>query len=193
MFPGDRDSRRRIVRLGALSTGDLQPQECLDVQPPYGSGASRAGGGGGLSDANLARAVVSSAVVSQPKTLPGTASIGSVRTLLSNDHVHMALLVDDGRLVTAIERDDLPTDVPDDVPAREYGTITGRTIRPQELVGVALRLMQESGRRRMVVVHRDGTLGGLLCLKRSGNGFCTDGDVLDRKRAVCRPVIPDSS
>jgi hypothetical protein len=41
--------------------------------------------------------------------------------------------------------------------------------------------MRASGRRRLAVTSDDGTLVGLLCLKASGNGFCSDGDVASRR------------
>lgn len=123
---------------------------------------------------------VGSAVVTRPKTLPESASIGNVRRLLSDDHVHLALIVEDGRLLTAIDRDDLPPDLPDDTPAREHGHLGGRTLPPHALLEPTLDLMRESGRGRVAVVDGRGMLIGLLCLKRSGNGFCSDADVRAR-------------
>ena len=47
----------------------------------------------------------------------------------------------------------------------------------------ARRAMQASGDRRLAVVEDDGRLLGLLCLKRSGDGFCTDAGVAERRAA----------
>jgi hypothetical protein len=46
------------------------------------------------------------------------------------------------------------------------------------------RAMIASGQRRAAVVSPDGRLLGLLCLKASGTGFCSDQDV--RARALDR-------
>ena len=42
--------------------------------------------------------------------------------------------------------------------------------------------MREQGTRRLAVVDDDGDLLGLLCLKRTLDGFCSDADV--RARAL---------
>jgi hypothetical protein len=46
--------------------------------------------------------------------------------------------------------------------------------------------MVRSGRRRIAVVEPDGTLVGLLCLKQSGSGFCTDAGVAAMRRSRAR-------
>jgi len=43
--------------------------------------------------------------------------------------------------------------------------------------------MQRTGRRRLAVVDGEGRLVGLLCLKASGSGFCSNEDVASRKRS----------
>jgi len=40
--------------------------------------------------------------------------------------------------------------------------------------------MSRTGRRRLAVVDDGGVLVGLLCLKRTGRGFCSDLDVASR-------------
>jgi hypothetical protein len=40
--------------------------------------------------------------------------------------------------------------------------------------------MLACGRRRLAVVGRDGKFQGLLCLKRSRSGFCSNRDVWAR-------------
>ena len=49
-------------------------------------------------------------------------------------------------------------------------------------------LLIERGLRRLAVVDRDGTLLGLMCLKRTRTGFCSDEDVASRaqSRAMSR-------
>jgi hypothetical protein len=43
--------------------------------------------------------------------------------------------------------------------------------------------MRQTGRRRLAVVDEDGTLLGLLCLKATGLGFCSDDAIAQRRRA----------
>jgi CBS domain-containing protein len=47
------------------------------------------------------------------------------------------------------------------------------------------QLMLAWGRRRLAVVDRDGKLQGLLCLKRSWSGFCSNRDVRARSAGPC--------
>ncbi len=47
----------------------------------------------------------------------------------------------------------------------------------------ARELLVRSGRRRLAVVGSDGRFLGLLCLKRTHQGFCSDLDVRARTRA----------
>jgi hypothetical protein len=48
--------------------------------------------------------------------------------------------------------------------------------------------MTATGRRRAAVTSAGGLLLGLLCLKASRAGFCSDQDV--RARALGRPTLP---
>ncbi len=58
--------------------------------------------------------------------------------------------------------------------------LAGRTVGPAEdLERVRLRMVAQ-GIRRLAVVDDGGALLGLLCLKRSGSGFCSDDDVAAR-------------
>ena len=115
-------------------------------------------------------------MLSRPKTLEAAqASVGDVRALLENPHVRTALLVDGTRYAGAIERGEIPLDVPDDAPARPFASRDAARIEPDASISDALERLEASGGRRLVVVGADGeTLHGLLCLKRSRQGFCTD-------------------
>jgi CBS domain-containing protein len=124
---------------------------------------------------------VASALLKAPKLCRPDVSTGEVRRLLADDHVHLVLLVDAGRLVTTIERGDIDRTVPDDERASRYGTLAERTIGPGASIADALDRMRTAGRRRLAVVDDDGGLRGLLCLKRHGRGFCSDADVDDRR------------
>jgi CBS domain-containing protein len=120
-------------------------------------------------------------MIINPKVCPLTVTIGCVRELFSDDHVHAALIKDGRRLVSVVERGDLHRDLPDSAPAVSVGRLAGRTIAPDAPLPVVQRRMLAEGRRRLAVVDDRGDLIGLLCLKRSGLGFCSDVDIRDRE------------
>ena len=101
-------------------------------------------------------------------------SFAETRELFRDDHLHMALLVEDGRLVAALERSDLDWPQPDDAPARSIGVPDERTVAPDAPLDAAAESMRRDGRRRLAVVDEEGALLGLLCLKADGSGFCSD-------------------
>lgn len=129
-------------------------------------------------------------MLTHPKLHPLSACVGEIRDLFLDDHVHMALLVDEGRLITAIERADLPEAIDDEVPARLTGQISGRTISPQATLPEAFAAMRDAGRRRLAAVDRNGIAVGLLCLKANGLGFCSDDDVERRSSEGLRGDPP---
>ena len=85
----------------------------------------------------------------------------------------------DGRLLTIVERGEL-AGAADDRPAIELGRLEGRTIDPAADLEEVRRRMVAGQIRRLAVVDRQMRLLGLLCLKRSGLGFCSDADVAER-------------
>jgi predicted transcriptional regulator len=123
-------------------------------------------------------------VVSHPAVHGCGTTVGELRALFLDDHVHMALLLDGGRLVSAVERQDLNDGLADEAPASLVGTLVGRAVRSGEPVAETLASMRTNGRRRLAVISDDGALLGLLCLKASGLGFCSDDDVASRRLAV---------
>lgn len=124
---------------------------------------------------------VREAMIHRPKTLPATASLAQARQALADGHVHLLLLVEGERLVGTIDRDDL-ADVLDDgaVPAATYAVLTGRTTGPDADAEALRHDLRDAQARRLAVVEEDGRLLGLLCLKRTGAGFCSDADVAAR-------------
>ena len=122
-------------------------------------------------------------VVSNPTLHGRDATVGDLRSFFGDDHVHLALLVDGPRLVTAVERRDLVASLPDELPAHHVGTLGGRIVGARAPVDETLRRMRQQGRRRLAVVDADGALLGLLCLKASGDGFCSDAGVASRRLA----------
>ncbi|PVZ10932.1 hypothetical protein C8D89_104145 [Actinomycetospora cinnamomea] len=127
---------------------------------------------------------VADAMLARPKVGTADLTVAGARAELADDHVHAVLLVDAGVLVAVVERADL-ADAPDTDPARRYGRLGDRVVRPGEDLLETWRAMVATHRRRLAVVDAQGVLLGLLCLKRSGRGFCaqTDVDARARERA----------
>jgi CBS domain-containing protein len=124
---------------------------------------------------------VADGMVTIPVTHDRDATVAEMRRLFLDEHVHMALLLDGRRLVAAVERSDLDARLAGDAAARGIGSLRGRTVRPDASLLQALGSMRAAGRRRLAVTVGSGELVGLLCLKASGTGFCSDDDVRSRR------------
>jgi CBS domain-containing protein len=130
---------------------------------------------------SVGSAVVADAMISAPKLCRATATVEQVRQLFQDAHVHAALLVDDGILLAVVERRDLVSAHDGGEAALGRGSVRDRVVRPgQPLVRTWVQMVT-SGQRRLAVVDADDRLLGLLCLKRSGTGFCSDRDVRARR------------
>jgi len=127
---------------------------------------------------------VTDAMVRHPKMLGRDATVADLRHLFRDDHVVAALVVDDGVLVTVVERDDLSEALPAARGAGTLGRLEGRTVPPGADLAETWTWMVDRGVRRLAVVDEAGTCVGLLCLKRSGQGFCSDEGI--RARAAER-------
>ncbi len=123
-------------------------------------------------------------VVKLPKTLGPQANVAQARKALENDHVHMLLITDAGRLLGTLVAGDLPDGLDGASPALAHAVLIDRTVPPQMSAEDARQLLLTRGERRRAVVAADGQLLGLLCLKRRLTGFCSDADV--DARAACR-------
>ena len=117
-------------------------------------------------------------MLTAPKVCGPDARVADLRDLFEDDHVHSALVADGRRLVSVVERPDL-VGAPAEAPAARFGRLDGRTIAAQQDLVEARRLMLAERVRRLAVVD-DGELVGLLCLKRGGDGFCTEEGVAAR-------------
>ena len=125
--------------------------------------------------------LVDEVMVSCPKTLPSTATVARARHVLADEHVHMALLLDGIRLVGTLTRPDIAESrVSDQGIALSIAVLDGRIVNPHDTAECALNAMIQRGFRRLAVVTETGELVGLLCLKRSRTGFCSDADVAAR-------------
>jgi hypothetical protein len=83
----------------------------------------------------------------------------------------------------------LEADHPVVVPADQHGHWGDRSTGLQVATWAG---MVARGRRRLAVVDDRGLLVGLLCLKRSGRGFCSAADVAararDRRTSIAGPL-----
>ena len=130
---------------------------------------------------------VAEAMVTVPKLLPGNISRTELDAFFVDDHVHAALLIDGRTLITVILRDDLATAAPEREP-RLLGDLGRRTVHPEMSLEAAWAAMRAHHQRRLAVVDRGGGLLGLLCLKRSGDGFCTDAGIASRQASNIRDM-----
>lgn len=126
------------------------------------------------------RPTVAQAMVASPKVLPSDASVGRVRALLEDDHVHMVLLTRGPFLRGTVVRGDIPDTATDAQEAIRFAHLTGRTVSATPLAETVLPRLVARQQRRLAVVDDGGHLMGLLCLKARGTGFCSDADVAAR-------------
>jgi hypothetical protein len=122
-------------------------------------------------------------MLTTPARHPLSATVGEIRDFFRDDHVHAALIVNPaGYLEAVVERDDIAEYQALDAAAAPLGRLAGRTVLPGASLAEVRRAMTAAGRRRAAVTSADGQLLGLLCLKASRAGFCSDQDV--RARAL---------
>jgi CBS-domain-containing membrane protein len=114
-----------------------------------------------------------------PKTSHPSTTVGQARELFGNDKVHALLVVDDGVLIAVVERADL-TGRDDHEPVAPAGRLGDRVVAPSDGLHETWDAMVAAGRRRVAVTTEGGRLVGLLCLKRSGLGFCSDAGIRAR-------------
>lgn len=126
---------------------------------------------------------VADSMIRFPKTCQRTTTVCDAREMFRDDHVHALLVVTLGVLVTVVERSDIDAIPPmfaDQTPIVWVGRKRGRTVAPDAELYTVWSWMRDAERRRLAVVDECGTLLGLLCLKRSGAGFCSDAGVQAR-------------
>jgi len=120
-------------------------------------------------------------MITRPQTHDLASGLHDIVACFEDDHVHMALVVaPDGRLISTIERVELPPSGPASLRACELGTLTGRTIDPAAGLDATTALLVRQRRRRLAVVDDSGRLLGLLCLKKDCTGYCSDDGIGDR-------------
>lgn len=129
---------------------------------------------------SVTAALVADVMVRAPKVHGPSLTADDIRVAFTDDHVHMLLLVETGRLVGTLMPGDVPADVPSSEPVLSFATTSGRTVLSSEAAHSARSSMIDAGLRRLAVVDDDGSLLGLICLKRHLGGFCSDADVAAR-------------
>lgn len=123
-------------------------------------------------------ATVADAMIRYPKICGPETTVAQAREQFRDDHVHAVLVVDTGRLVAVVERPDIRAASPD-LPVHLVGRLGDRVTKPDANLD-ATRHAMAARRRRLAVTDDHGVLLGLLCLKRTGLGFCSDADVQAR-------------
>jgi hypothetical protein len=132
---------------------------------------------------------VADAMLTIPAKHTLSATVREIRDFFRDDHVHAALIVGpDGYLAAVVERDDIAAGQALDAAAASLGRLAGRTVPGGANLAEVQQAMTASGQRRAAVTSTDGRLLGLLCLKASRAGFCSDQDV--RARAQDRSEGP---
>lgn len=121
-------------------------------------------------------------MVAVPAVHPHWTTVAELRAFFADDHVHMALLADQGRLIGTVERSDLAAAAGEETYALAVAELEGRTISADAALPEALDAMRRGRRRRLAVTSGDSALVGLLCLKADGSGFCSDEDVAARRQ-----------
>jgi CBS domain-containing protein len=122
---------------------------------------------------------VDDAMIRFPRISGPATTVAEVRELFRDDHLHAVLVADEGQLVSVVERPDISA-APPDAPARWSGRLRDRTTGPNADLEATRRAMTARQRRRLAVIDDHGKLLGLLCLNRTGRGFCSDADVQAR-------------
>ena len=127
---------------------------------------------------------VADAMLTIPTRHPLAATVREMRDFFRDDHVHAALIVSPaGYLAAVVERHDIADGQPPEAAAAPLGRLAGRTVPAGASLAEARRAMDATGRRRAAVTTTDVRLLGLLCLKASRAGFCSDQDVCARAQA----------
>jgi CBS domain-containing protein len=116
---------------------------------------------------------VGEVMIRAPKTLPAGTSVGEVRRLFERPSIRTVILTAGSAFAGAIERGELPVDVPDGAPARAYVETETVTATAEMPMSEAIELLESRGEPRLIVLGADGaTLVGLLCANESATGFC---------------------
>lgn len=122
-----------------------------------------------------------------PTVHPADMTVAEARAAFAaSAKIRVLLLVAGDRLVSTVVRDDLAGSADPASAVADAGTLTGRCVAADAPLEATFQAMVRDGRRRLAVVEPDGILLGLLCLKQSRSGFCTDEGVAAMRRSRAR-------
>jgi len=139
---------------------------------------------------NEAVGTLANAMLTTPVRHPLDATVREIREFFDDDHVHAALIVGPaGYLAAVVERGDISHNQGADAAAAPLGRLAGRTVLEDASLAEIQRAMNATGRRRAAVISEDGRLLGLLCLKASRAGFCSEEDVHARALDAARDAV----
>ncbi len=127
---------------------------------------------------------VADAMVRHPVVHPASLTVAEARLALDDPHRHLLLIVSGRRLLGTVARDDLLGADDDTAPALTSARLVGRLTLPHQPLAPLHDAMARAGERRRAVVDEHGLLLGLLCLKASASGFCTDAGIAARRASV---------
>lgn len=126
---------------------------------------------------------VEDAMLRRPTVHLADVSVAEARAAFdSSKKTHLLLLTRNGLLISTVTRADLEKEANPELPATTVGTLLNRTVSPDTPLDHARHDMLRRGERRLAVVDDAMHLLGLLCLKRSHTGFCTDEGVAAMRR-----------
>ncbi len=126
---------------------------------------------------------VADAMITNVKLSNAATTVRELRGLFHDEHVHAAVIVEDGVLLAVVDRVDVEGNERDDAVAVYLGCQQARVVAPDVDLEEARQFLLASGRRRLAVVADDGRFRGLLCLKRTRKGFCSNRDVRARSES----------
>lgn len=139
-------------------------------------------------------ATLAKAMLTTPVRHPLSATVGEIREFFDDDHVHAALIVGPaGYLAAVVERGDITRSQVPEAAAAPLGRLAGRTVLEDASLAQVQRAMNAAGRRRAAVISEDGRLLGLLCLKASRAGFCSEADVQAHALDAARDAVVNSA
>ncbi len=119
---------------------------------------------------------VSGAITIRGKELAATATVGEARALFESSSVQLVPVLNDGVYVGAVSRDDI-AEAPDAEPITEYATSRPPIATASTSVGAAIdSLIQDGGRRLVVLGDDSSTYIGLMCLTRDRARLCVDAE-----------------
>jgi hypothetical protein len=133
------------------------------------------------------------AMLTTPVRHPLSVTVREIGDFFRDDHVHAALIVSPaGYLESVVERDDIAGCQAPDAAAAPLGRLADRTVPAGASLADVRQALTATGR-RAAVTSADGRLLGLLCLKVSRTGFCSDQDVRARALGEADPAAVGST